>query len=138
MVQQAVLKLPLLACLLVAPVTMRTPLASLRRKCLLTNPQTLKNGDGDKKALALKEFLSVINQRTDAPKSHLEVGLLYLDPAVDPDPFSAIYHFKKYLDYVPDPKVIRFAECRVDKRAKQCHHNFPVIHIKPKATVVCI
>jgi len=64
---------------------------------------TLKNGDRDKKARALKEFLSVIDRRADAPKSHLEVGLLYLDPAVgDPDPFSAIYHFKKHLEYVPD------------------------------------
>ncbi len=66
---------------------------------------TFKNGDRDKKARALKEFMSVIDSRADAPKSHLEVGLLYLDSEVgDPDPFSAIYHFKKYLEYVPDPE----------------------------------
>jgi len=100
------LNLPLLACLLVCSCNNEnTTGVSEEEMSAYKSAMTLKNGDGDKKALALKDFLSVINQRTDAPKSHLEVGLLYLDPAVgDPDPFSAIYHFKKYLDYVPDPK----------------------------------
>ena len=121
---------------------MRTPLVSLRRKCLPTNPaMTLKNGDGDKKALALKDFISVINQRTDAPKSHLEVGLLYLDPAVgDPDPFSAIYHFKKYLDYVPDPKSdqARRVQGQIKRAKLVVTAQLPGDHVKPKATVVCI
>ena len=63
---------------------------------------TLKK-DRDKKARALAEFLTVIDSRMAAPKSHLEVGLLYLDRGMgDPDPISAIYHFKKYLEFVPD------------------------------------
>jgi hypothetical protein len=65
---------------------------------------TLKNGDGDKKARSLEDFLKVIDQREAAPKSHMQVGLLYLDRDIgDPDPISAIYHFKKYLEYIPDP-----------------------------------
>ena len=63
----------------------------------------LKNGDRDKKAQSLEDFLTVIDSRKVAPKSHMEVGLLYLDRDVgDPDPISAIYHVKKYLEYIPD------------------------------------
>ncbi len=62
----------------------------------------LKNGDSDRKTRALEEFLKVIERRRAAPKSHLEVGLLYIGGHVgDPDPISAIYHFKKYLEYIP-------------------------------------
>ena len=65
--------------------------------------QVLKNGDRDKKTRALQEFLKVIENHRAAPKSHLEVGLLYLDQDIgDPDPISAIYHFKKYLEFIPD------------------------------------
>ena len=65
--------------------------------------QILKNGDRDKKTRALQEYLKVIENHRAAPHSHLQVGLLYLDQDIgDPDPISAIYHFKKYLEFLPD------------------------------------
>jgi phage tail protein X len=73
----------------------------------------LKTGDRDKKTRALQEFLKVVENHRAAPNSHLEVGLLYLDQDVgDPDPISAIYHFKKYLEFLPD------AESEKGKRVK--------------------
>ena len=46
-------------------------------------------------------FLKVIDKRgEDAPESHLEVGLLYLQHINDP--LSAIYHFRKFLALRPN------------------------------------
>jgi hypothetical protein len=65
--------------------------------------ESLKNGDRDQKTRALQLYLKVIDNFRAAPQSHMEVGLLYLDQDVgDPDPISAIYHFKKCLEFIPD------------------------------------
>lgn len=48
-----------------------------------------------REAEALSAYLAVIAKREDAPQSHLQAGLLYLDHLEDP--ISAIYHFRRYL-----------------------------------------
>jgi LysM repeat protein len=59
--------------------------------------QRLKEGRPDE---ALEAFLSVIDHRAQAPESHLEVGLLYLDRFNQP--VLAIYHFNEYLRRNPN------------------------------------
>ncbi len=46
---------------------------------------------------ALDEFLSVTRRTMNAPKSHLEVGRLFLTLESRKDPISAIYHFRRFL-----------------------------------------
>ena len=51
--------------------------------------------------IALEAFLKVIEKRgDDAPESHLEAGLIYLNHIKDP--IAAIYHFRKYLEIKPN------------------------------------
>jgi len=93
----------LLASLLVS--ACRTDVSSLTEgsDSSFNEAEDLKNGDRDKKTRALQLYLKVIDQYRAAPQSHMQVGLLYLDPDVgDPDPISAIYHFKKCLEFIPD------------------------------------
>jgi lipopolysaccharide biosynthesis regulator YciM len=54
--------------------------------------QRLREGQPDE---ALQAFLSVIEHRPQAPESHLEAGLLYLNRFNEP--VLAIYHFNEYL-----------------------------------------
>lgn len=50
---------------------------------------------------ALAAYLRVIDQRGDrAPESHLEAGIIYLQQIKDP--IAAIYHFRKYLERLPN------------------------------------
>ncbi|MBI2497782.1 MAG: tetratricopeptide repeat protein, partial [Opitutae bacterium] len=70
----------------------------------------LKNG---RKQEALNSFLKVIDRRGDeAPESHLEVGLLYLQHINDP--LSAIYHFRKYLALRPNSPQAPLVKQRID------------------------
>ncbi|MBT3666190.1 MAG: LysM peptidoglycan-binding domain-containing protein [Opitutae bacterium] len=46
---------------------------------------------------ALGEFLSVTRRTMNAPKSHLEVGRLFLTLKSRKDPVAAIYHFRRFL-----------------------------------------
>ena len=46
---------------------------------------------------ALDEFLSVTRRTINCPKSHLEVGRLFLTLKSRKDPISAIYHFRRFL-----------------------------------------
>lgn len=59
---------------------------------------------------ALEAFLKVIEKRGgDAPESHLECGILYLQHLKDP--VAAIYHFRKYLALRPtSPQAARARE----------------------------
>jgi len=51
--------------------------------------------------IALEAFLKVIEKRgDDAPESHLEAGLIYLNHIKDP--IAAIYHFRKYIEIKPN------------------------------------
>jgi len=53
---------------------------------------------------ALDEFLSVTRRVTQAPKSHLEVGRLFLTLPNRKDPVAAIYHFRRFLLLQPDAR----------------------------------
>jgi nucleoid-associated protein YgaU len=52
---------------------------------------------------ALAAYLKVIARRGDAaPESHLDAGILYLNHIKDP--IAAIYHFRKYLELMPNSR----------------------------------
>ncbi|MFT3829713.1 MAG: LysM peptidoglycan-binding domain-containing protein [Opitutaceae bacterium] len=65
---------------------------------------------GGRSQEALEAFLKVIEKRAgDAPESHLECGILYLQHIKDP--VAAIYHFRKYLALRPtSPQAPRARE----------------------------
>ena len=53
---------------------------------------------------ALGEFLSVTRRKMNSPKSHLEVGRLFLTLKSRKDPVAAIYHFRRFLFLENDSK----------------------------------
>lgn len=62
-----------------------------------------------KNSEALDEFLSITRRMVRCPKSHLEVGRLYLTIKDRKDPIASIYHLRRYLFLEPSsreaPKV---------------------------------
>ena len=59
---------------------------------------------------ALSAFTKVTEKRRDAPESHLDLGLIYLNDIKDP--IEAIHHFRRYLELKP--------ESNQSQRVKQC------------------
>ncbi len=81
----------------------------------------LKTG---RKQEALGAFLKVIGKRgDDAPESHLEIGLLYLQHINDP--LSAIYHFKKYLALRPNSPQAPLVKQRIDAATREFARTLP-------------
>lgn len=73
---------------------------------------------------ALNSFLKVIDRRGDeAPESHLEVGLLYLQHINDP--LSAIYHFRKYLALRPNSPQAPLVKQRIDAAMRDFARTLP-------------
>ena len=73
---------------------------------------------------ALTAFLKVIDKRgEDAPESHLEIGLLYLQYINDP--LSAIYHFKKYLALRPNSPLAPQVRQRIDAAIREFARTLP-------------
>lgn len=73
---------------------------------------------------ALSAFLKVIDKRRDdAPESHLEVGLLYLQYINDP--LSAIYHFRKYLALRPNSPQAPLVRQRIDAAIREFARTLP-------------
>src|SRR4051812_9760698 len=73
---------------------------------------------------ALAAFLKVISKRgDDAPESHLEIGLLYLQHINDP--LSAIYHFKKYLALRPNSPQAPLVRQRIDAATREFARTLP-------------
>lgn len=73
---------------------------------------------------ALTAFLKVVDKRgEDAPESHLEVGLLYLQHINDP--LSAIYHFKKYLALRPNSPQSPLVRQRIDSAIREFARTLP-------------
>lgn len=73
---------------------------------------------------ALNAFLKVIDRRGDeAPESHLEVGLLYLQHINNP--LSAIYHFKKYLELRPNSPQAPLVKQRIDAAMRDFARTLP-------------
>ncbi len=66
---------------------------------------------------ALPAFLKVIDKRRDAPESHLEAGLIYLNNIKDP--IASIYHFRKYLEFNPNSKQSHYVEQLIDTAKKE-------------------
>lgn len=73
---------------------------------------------------ALEAFLKVVEKRGgDAPESHLECGILYLQHIKDP--VAAIYHFRKYLALRPtSPQSPRVKEL-IDTATKEFARTLP-------------
>ncbi|HEY4247390.1 MAG TPA: LysM peptidoglycan-binding domain-containing protein [Lacunisphaera sp.] len=81
----------------------------------------LKTG---RKQEALTAFLKVISKRgDDAPESHLELGLLYLQYINDP--LAAIYHFKKYLALRPNSPQAPLVKQRIDAAIREFARTIP-------------
>lgn len=72
---------------------------------------------------ALAAFLNVIERRADAPESHLEAGLLYLQHINDP--LAAIYHFKKYLSLRPNSPQSSLVKQRIDFAIREFAKTLP-------------
>lgn len=79
---------------------------------------------GGRSQEALEAFLKVVEKRGgDAPESHLECGILYLQHIKDP--VAAIYHFRKYLALRPtSPQAARTREL-VDTATKEFARTLP-------------
>lgn len=79
---------------------------------------------GGRSQEALEAFLKVIEKRGgDAPESHLECGILYLQHIKDP--VAAIYHFRKYLALRPtSPQATRTREL-IDTATKEFARTLP-------------
>ena len=73
---------------------------------------------------ALAAFLKVIEKRGgDAPESHLEVGLLYLQNVKDP--IAAIYHFRKFLELRPNSPQADLVRQRIETATKEFARTLP-------------
>jgi len=84
--------------------------------------QTLLKGNRKQEALAA--FLKVIEKRgDDAPESHLEIGLLYLQHINDP--LAAIYHFKKFLALRPNSAQAPLVRQRIDVAIREFARTLP-------------
>jgi nucleoid-associated protein YgaU len=73
---------------------------------------------------ALVVFQKVIARRgEDAPESHLELGLLYLQHIKDPIP--AIYHFNEYVRLRPNSPQAPFVRQRIDAARREFARTLP-------------
>jgi len=81
---------------------------------------------------ALTAFLKVIDKRRDdAPESHLEVGLLYVQHINDP--LSAIYHFRKYLALRPNSPQAPLVRQRIDAAIREFARTLPAQPLESQA-----
>lgn len=73
---------------------------------------------------ALAAFLKVIEKRgSNAPESHLEVGLIYLQNVKDP--IAAIYHFRKFLELRPNSPQADLVRQRIEAATKEFARTLP-------------
>jgi len=73
---------------------------------------------------ALAAFLKVIEKRgSNAPESHLEVGLLYLQNIKDP--IAAIYHFRKFMELRPNSPQADLVRQRIETATKEFARTLP-------------
>ncbi len=82
--------------------------------------QRLKEGRPEE---ALEAFLSVIKKRQEAPESHLEAGLLYLNRFGEP--ILAIYHFNEYLRSKPSPEPAERVRALIVTAKKEFARSLP-------------
>ena len=72
---------------------------------------------------ALNAFLKVVEKLRDAPESHLNLGLIYLNNKNDPIP--AIYHFRKFLELKPDAEYSERVRQNIDTAQKRFAATLP-------------
>lgn len=73
---------------------------------------------------ALSAYLKVIEKRgDDAPESHLEAGLVYLNHIRDP--IAAIYHFRKFLALRPNSAQASLVRQRIDAAIRDFARTLP-------------
>jgi tetratricopeptide (TPR) repeat protein len=83
---------------------------------------------------ALAAFLKVIAKRGEsAPESHLEAGLLYLDQVKDP--LAAIYHFRKYLELLPNSRQAVYVRGRIDVAKREFARTLPAQPLESQSGV---
>lgn len=86
----------------------------------------LRRGEDEK---ALLSFLRVIDERSEAPESHLEVGLLYLEEF--DQPVLAIYHFQRFLELRPEARQSPQVEKLIDTARKEFARALPGQPFRP-------
>lgn len=72
---------------------------------------------------AMSAFMKVTEKRKDAPESHFELGRIYLDKLNDP--FAAIYHFRKFLEYKPNSKESDIVRQMIETAKKKILADMP-------------
>ena len=72
---------------------------------------------------ALSAFLGVIESRSVAPESHFEAAELYLTEFEDP--VSAIYHYRRYLEFKPDSPQSPVVRERIETAQKEFAGQLP-------------
>lgn len=72
---------------------------------------------------AMSAFMKVTEKRKDAPESHFELGRIYLDKLNDP--FAAIYHFRKFLEYKPNSKESDIVRQMIETAKKKVLADMP-------------
>jgi tetratricopeptide (TPR) repeat protein len=83
--------------------------------------QLLKQGRNQE---ALGAFLKVIDARGDeAPESHLEAGLIYQEDFKDP--VAAIYHYRKYLEVLPNSRQADLVRQRIEASMREFARTIP-------------
>jgi tetratricopeptide (TPR) repeat protein len=74
---------------------------------------------------ALTSYLKLIEKRGEqnAPESHLEAGLIYLQHIKDP--IEAYHHFRKYLELQPNSRQADLVRQRVDAAKREFARTLP-------------
>ena len=74
---------------------------------------------------ALDEFLSITRRMVRCPKSHLEVGRLYLTLKSRKDPVAAVYHFRRYLMLESSSREAPKVKQLIESAEKEIIRNLP-------------
>ncbi len=53
---------------------------------------------------AMEQFLQALDESTEAPQTHLELGRLFMQVEGRKDPVQAIFHFRSFLRFLPDAR----------------------------------
>jgi len=72
---------------------------------------------------SLASFLKVIEHHHISPESHLEAGRIYLEHIQDP--ISAIYHFRKYLEFKPNAEQSPIVRQMIETGQREFVKSFP-------------
>ena len=74
---------------------------------------------------AMDQFLKVLDELTEAPQTHLELGRLFLEVGSRKDPLQAIYHFRRFLRFKPDTREAATVEQLIATAEKQFLAGLP-------------